>query len=169
MIDTTKLLAKGGNYKLATSGAVSDRTLLEIATQFENQVSRKMTALTAEQLEKRYITSEPILQTTKYDGEGVFVSFDQGKGIFAFNAPSGRVRVGLPALEDLAKRLKKEKVQKALLRAELYLPASGGGAKRPGIADVLRVSFNGAPEEVATLKLAMLDVIMLDGKDLRPN
>ncbi|HEY2342938.1 MAG TPA: hypothetical protein VGH90_07915 [Chthoniobacteraceae bacterium] len=168
MIDSSKLLAKGGNYKLAPSNAVTDRVLLDIATQFENQVSRKMTALTPEQIEKRYTTSEPILETTKYDGEGVFVSWDQSKGIFAFNAPSGRVRLGLPVLEKLEAHLRKQKIQKALFRTELYLPHTGVG-KRPGIADVLRTSFNGSPEEIAGLRLAMLDIIMLDGKDLRPN
>ncbi len=169
MIDTTKLLAKAGNSKLAPSGAVTDRVLLDIATQFENQVSRKMTALTPEQIEKRYTTAEPILETTKYDGEGVFISWDQAREVFCFNAPSGRVRVGLPVLEALAEHLKKRKVQKALFRAELYLPHVDAKAKRPGIADVLRVSFNGTAAEIATLKLVMLDIIMLDGKDLRPN
>jgi hypothetical protein len=169
MIDESKLLAKGGSYKLAPSGAVTDRTLLEIATQFENSVSRKMAALTPDQLERRFATAEPILETTKYDGEAVFVSWDQAKGIFAFNAPSGRVRIGLPALERLAEHLTKRKIKKGLFRAELYLPHTDPKAKRPGVADVLRVSFNGTPEEVASLKLVMLDLIMLDGKDLRTN
>ncbi len=168
MIDQSKLLAKGGNYKFAPSGAVTDRTLLEIATQFENQVSRKMAALTPDQLEKRFAGQEPILETTKYDGEGVFISWDQNQGIFAFNAPSGRVRVGLPVLEALAAQFKKQKIQKALFRAELYLPQSGD-VKRLGISDVIRVSFSGAPEEIASLKIAAFDAIMLDGKDLRAN
>jgi len=169
MIDETKLLAKGGAYKLAQSGAVTDRTLLEIATQFENQVSRKMAALTPDQIERRFATAEPILETTKYDGEGVFISWDQAKGIFAFNAPSGRVRLGLPALDRLAERLTQRKIKKGLFRAELYLAHTDPKSKRPGIADVVRVSFNGTPEEIAALKLVMLDIIMLDGKDLRPN
>src|SRR5262249_20877166 len=126
--------------------------------------------ITPDQLEKRYPTSEPILQTTKYDGEGIFISFDAAKGIFAFNAPSGRVRVGFPALESLGAHLKSRKIQKALFRAELYIPrAPDEKTKRPTIADVVRVSFNGEAKEIAELKLAMLDIIMLDGKDLRPN
>ena len=169
MIDQARLLPKGGNYKFAPSGGVSDRTLLEIATLFENQVSRKMAALTPDQLEKRFTTAEPVLETTKYDGEGVFVSYDRTNGAFAFNAPSGRLRVGLPVLEALAAHLEGKGIQKALFRAELYLPHLDPSAKRPNVADVVRVSFSGLPEEVAALRLVILDIIMLDGKDLRPN
>jgi hypothetical protein len=169
MIDTGRLLSRCGNYKMALSGAVTDRTLMEIATQFETQVSRKMTALTPEQLGKRFITTEPVLETTKYDGEGVLISFDKSSGIFAFNAPSGRVRVGLPALEALEKHLKAQGIQRGLFRAELYLPHTDPNSKRPNVADVVRVSSGGSLEEVATLKFVMLDIIMLDGKDHRPN
>src|SRR5262249_7925878 len=56
----------------------------------------------------------------------------------------------------------------ALFRAELYLPDLKEG-KRSGISEVIRVSFSGTEAELAKLRLAMLDVIMLDGKDLRPN
>src|SRR5688572_10854428 len=169
MIDTARLLPRCGNYKMAPSGAVTDRTLLEIAAQFETQVSRKMSALMPEQLEKRFATTEPVLETTKYDGEGVFVSYDQANGIFAFNAPSGRVRVGLPALEALEKHLKAQGIQRGLFRTELYLPHTDPKKKRPNVADVIRVSSTGSLEEVAALKFVMLDIIMLDGKDLRPN
>lgn len=169
MIDTARLLSKGGNYKFAPSGAITDRTLLEIATQFENQVSRKMSALMPEQIEKRFATDEPVLETTKYDGEGVFISFDKAGGAFAFNAPSGRVRIGLPALEALEAHLTKSGIQKGLFRAELYLPHDDASKKRPNIADVVRVSFSGDAAGIRALKLVMLDIIMLDGKDLRPN
>ena len=169
MIDTAKLLPKGGNYKFAPSNAVTDRTLMEIATLYENQVSRKMTALKPEQLEKRYPGSEQVLETTKYDGEGVFISYDKDQGAFAFNAPSGRVRVGLPVLEKLAQHLQSQKVQKGLFRAELHLPPLDAKIKRSNFADVQRISFNGTLEEIGLLKLIMLDVIMLDGRDYRSN
>jgi len=169
MIDRAKLLKKAGDYHLAPSGAVTDRMLLEIAGQFENQVMRKITALTPDQVGKRYTSEEPILATTKYDGEGVFLSFDEEQGLFAFNAPSGRVRIGLPALQALEKHLRKGKIRRALLRAELYLPKEPEEEKRPTVGDVARVSFQGSEQEVAGFKLALLDIIMLDGRDLRAN
>src|SRR6266496_4973302 len=41
------------------------------------------------------------METTKYDGEGVLVYYEQNKEPFAFNAPSGRVLLGFPALQTL--------------------------------------------------------------------
>ena len=168
MIDTSKLLPKPGGSRFAPSGAVTDRTLLEIASQYEAAVSRKMTAIKPEELPRRFPGTEPVLETTKYDGEGVFVYYEDGKEPFAFNAYSGRVRMGLPVLAEVQQKLKKQAVRKGLFRAELYLPGLKDG-KRAGIADVIRVSFSGTEADLAGLRLAMLDAIMLDGKDLRPN
>jgi hypothetical protein len=168
MIDTSKLTPKPGGSRFAPSGAVTDKILLDIASQYEMNVSRKMTAIKPEELGRRFPGSEPVLETTKYDGEGVFVYYEDGKEPFTFNAYSGRVRIGLPALIELQKLLKKQGVRKGLFRAELYLPDLKDG-KRSGIADVIRVTFSGGEAELARLRLAMLDVIMLDGKDLRPN
>jgi hypothetical protein len=168
MLDLPKLLPKPGGSRFAPSGAVTDKILLEIASQYETAVSRKMTAIKPEELPRRFPGTEPVLETTKYDGEGVFVYYEAGMEAFAFNAYSGRVRVGLPALVEVQQQLKKQNVRKALLRAELYLPDMKDG-KRAGVADVIRVSFSGTEADLGRLRLAMLDVIMLDGKDLRAN
>ncbi len=168
MIDTSKLVPKAGSYRIAVKGAITDLTLLDIATQYETQVSRKMIALLPEQIPKRYAGSDPVLETTKIDGVGVFIYFERGKPLFAFNAPSGRVQVGLPALIKLEEHLQQSSVQKGLFRAELYLPYKIAN-RRAGVAEVIRVSFNGSEAEIAALTFLMLDIIMLDGKDLRPN
>jgi hypothetical protein len=167
MIDTGKLTSRGRTFRIATGGAVLDQTLLAVATDYENTVMRKVVALTPDDLARRCAGDEAILETTKYDGEGVFVYFEKGKDSFSFNAPSGRVRLGFPALAELEKKLIAAGVGKALLRAELWLPPVGD--KRRGIADVIRISFSGAEAEVAELKLVLLDAIMIDGKDLRAN
>src|SRR5437870_5204428 len=119
MIDNSKLLPKPGGSRFASSGAVTDRTLLDIASQYEAAVSRKMTAIKPEEISRRFPGSEPVLETTKYDGEGVFIYYEDGKEPFAFNAYSGRVRMGLPVLGELQQKLKKQAIRKALFRAEL--------------------------------------------------
>jgi hypothetical protein len=167
MIDQSKLTPKHGSYAIASQRAVSDPQLMGIATEYETNFSRKMISLNPEQLEKRFTTTDLILQTTKFDGEGVFVFFDQEQ-CFIFNAPSGRVRVGLPALLELQKHLQAQKIKKTLLRCELYYPFPIGN-KRAGIGDVIRISFSGTLAEITALRLVILDIIMLDGKDLRPN
>lgn len=169
MIDESKLIKKGGAYQIAPRGGVSDLVLLEIATQYQNTISQKFLNASARELGLRYAGDEKLLVTTKYDGEGVFIYFEAGKTpfeIFAFNAPSGRVRVGLPSLNAFGDYLKKQKIKRALFRGELYLPGKING-RRIGSSEVLRVSFSGTEPEVASLKLACFDIIMLDGKDLR--
>src|SRR5262249_26774649 len=122
MLDLTKLVPKPGGSRFAPSGAVTDKILLDIASQYETAGSRKMIAIKPDEIAKRFQGTEPILETNKYDGEGVSVYYEDGKDPFTFNAWSGRVRMGLPALADLQQQLKKASVRKALLRAELYLP-----------------------------------------------
>ncbi len=170
MIDISKLIPKAGNYRIASSGAITDLTLMDVASQYESQISQKMVALIPEQIPRRFSGEKRVLETTKVDGEGVFIYFDRQQEIplFAFNAPSGRVRLGLPVLEDLQQHLEQTAIQKGLFRSELYLPKLPDG-RRAGIAAVLRSSFSGTQDEIEAFRILMLDIIMLDGKDLRPN
>src|SRR6185295_13699135 len=119
-------------------------------------------------LSVRYGPDSRVLATTKYDGEGVFVYFEAGRDIeiFTFNAPSGRVRVGLPCLKELAASLKARGTKKVLFRAELYLREAVDG-RRCASADVNRASHSTDAGDAGRLRLALLDVIMLDGRDLR--
>src|SRR5215813_6984640 len=101
MIDITRLTQKSGDYAFGPRAAVTDRTLMEIAELYETEVSNRMIAIKASDLPVRYGPDSHVLETTKYDGEGVFVYYEAGRTpeIFTFNAPSGRVRVGLPCLK----------------------------------------------------------------------
>ena len=167
MIDHSKL-AMRGRYGIATGGAVSDHVLMAIATEFENSVMRKILALSPAELATRYAGSDPVLVAHKYDGEGVFVYYEQGQTPFAFSAPGGRVRIGLPALDALAAKLAAAGIKRTLLRCELYLNTGGGdGMRRSGVSEVIHVSFSGSDADLGRLKLALLDAVMVDGKDLR--
>lgn len=168
MIDRSKLTLRG-RYGIATGSAVTDHVLMAVATDFENQVMRKILALSPAELATRFAGGDPVIVAHKYDGEGVFVYFQQGQEPFAFSAPGGRVRLGFKALDALATKLQAGGVQRALLRCELYLDTTRGadGARRSGVSEVIRVSFGNSDEDVARLKLALLDIVMLDGKDLR--
>ncbi len=170
MLDEHKLLTRGQDgYRAATTGGVTDRVLLEVAARYHAETGNHMTALSVQEIGKRFTSNDRLLATLKYDGEGVFIYFEAGDGpasAFVFNAPSGRVRLGFPALARLAARLKKQKVKRALLRGELYLAGEISG-KRVGVSEVIRASFSGLPADVAALRLAVYDLIMLDGKDCR--
>ena len=151
---------------MAVSGGVNDSVLLDIGARYEENLSRNLSALHPDEVKKRFDRVKELLWTTKYDGEGVLVFYDKDQDAFAFSAPSGRARMGLPALDELSKKLKKSGVSKALFRAELYLPVKKG-ERRPTIADVVRVSFGTDEGEVAALRFALFDIVMLDGEDMR--
>jgi ATP-dependent DNA ligase len=169
MIDENKLQARAGSYRFASSGAITDKVLLDVAAQYENQLRPKFLSVPPREIAKRFASDDRLLETTKYDGEGVFIYFEGGRKtfpIFAFSSPSGRIRAGLPALDSLHRTLTAQGVKKALLRAELYLAQSTQGRRR-SVSDVIRVSASGTEAELAQLRLAVFDLIMLDGKDLR--
>lgn len=152
----------------APRGAVTDRVLLEVAEQYETEVSNRFIGIKPADLTARYGTESRVLETTKYDGEGVFIYYEPGRDpeIFTFNAPSGRVRVGLPCLLELAANLKARAVKKVLLRAELYLRETVDG-RRCASADVARASYSTEASDAGRFRLALLDVVMLDGRDMR--
>ena len=168
MIDASRLARKSGDYAFAPRGAVTDRILLEVAEQYETEVSNRFIGIKPADLSVRYGPDSRILETTKYDGEGVFVYFEAGRDIeiFTFNAPSGRVRVGLPCLKELVMNLKARGTKKALLRAELYLRETADG-RRCASADVTRASYSTDPSDAGRFRLAVLDAVMHDGRDLR--
>lgn len=171
MLDSAKLQKRHGSYFCATVGAVTDKILLDVAVAYHNQIGPRFEGILQRDIAKRFPenATEKLLETTKYDGEGVFIYFEAARSdfpCFAFNAPSGRVRVGLPCLVDLRQKLAAAGVSKALLRGELYVTGQRQG-KRYSSADVVRISFSGTEAETATLRLAVFDIIMLDGKDMR--
>ena len=170
MIDLSRLTTKSGEYAFGPRAAVTDRVLLEVAEQYDIEVSNRFIGIKPADLPLRYGPDSGVLETTKYDGEGVFVYYEAGRSpeIFTFNAPSGRVRVGLPALKELAAKLKKHGTKKALLRAELYLRETVDG-RRCASADVNRASHSNDPAEAGRFRLAILDVVMHDGRDMRPH
>ncbi|HUA65170.1 MAG TPA: hypothetical protein VME24_04935 [Alphaproteobacteria bacterium] len=168
MIDLARLTKKSGDYAFGPRAAVTDRVLMEVAEQYDVEVSNRFIAIKPTDLPSRYGADSRVLETTKYDGEGVFVYFEAGRSpdIFTFNAPSGRARVGLPCLKELAANLKARGTKKALLRAELYLRETVDG-RRCASADVTRASYSNDPADAGRFRLAVLDVIMHDGRDLR--
>src|SRR6266496_5408876 len=112
------------------------------------------------------------METTKYDGEGVLVYYEQNKEPFAFNAPSGRVLLGFPALQTLVFFFSSRRRHTRSLRtgvqtcalpisSRLYEPAEqlellreGIGVTNaahrttPGSGDLRRGDFAGAAERL---------------------
>jgi ATP dependent DNA ligase C terminal region len=168
MIDLARLTKKSGDYAFGPRSAVTDRVLMEVAEQYEIEISNRFIAIKPADLSARYGPDSRVLEMTKYDGEGVFVYFEAGRSpdIFTFNAPSGRARVGLPCLKELAANLIARGTKKVLLRAELYLRETVDG-RRCASADVTRAGYSNDPADPGRFRLAVLDAVMHDGRDLR--
>jgi hypothetical protein len=167
MIDEARLIKKTGDYALAPVGGITDLVLMEVAKGYEARVTNKLTALLPDQLGAKFSGSDSVLVSEKYDGEGVFVYFEAERSphpIFTFNSPSGRTRVGLSCLKALADKLRSKGVKKALFRAELYIGGKQDGRRR-NASDVIRASFSTTVGDADALKLCLLDLVMLDGKD----
>jgi ATP dependent DNA ligase C terminal region len=181
MIDIGKLSFRG-EFGIANGSAVTDFVLAGVAQEFDQSVMRKMLSISPNDLAAKLTEGGSVLVCTKVDGEGTFVYFDQSKTgheqLFAFSV-GGRVRVGFKALNELGNKLKSAGVQSALLRCELSLAAQAtrqaslaqveSNTIRDGVSEVIRVSFSGTEAEIERFRLVVLDVVMLDRKDLRAN
>jgi hypothetical protein len=163
MLNTEQFTKKAGNYQFAQVNGVSDQTLMGIATEYRTAISRKYQNLPPSIVSQTFSDDTPVHCSVKYDGEQVFVYFDAEKNLcFAFNAPSGRCRTGLPYLEALDQHLRQQQVTKALLVGESYLPHSVD--RQTKVSDVISATFAGDSSSQQNLTLALYDIIMLNGK-----
>jgi hypothetical protein len=166
MTHKEKFQDKGDGFLYANAGGISDVTLLSVATAYKTGVSRKYRTLPARQIKDTFGGAARVGASVKYDGEGVFIHFDEKTGLVAFNAPSGRTRIGLPCLKAAEKKLRAAGVKRLLAAGEIYLKSETEG-KRSRVGDVIHTTINGTKEEREKLGLAAYDLIMLDGKDRR--
>lgn len=164
MTHPEKFQDKGSGFRFCNAGGISDTTLMGVATAYKTGVSRKYRTLPSRQIAQTFSSASEIAASVKYDGEGVFLHYDEANGAIAFNAPSGRARIGLPCLEAAAAKLKAAGVKRLLAAGEIYLKTDGA---RSRVGDVIHATINGTPEERQDLRLGLYDLIMLDGKDRR--
>jgi len=166
IIDKSKFVKKSGDYAIAQTDGIADPMLLGTATKHEEALSRSFKALAPADIPSRFGGVKRLHWSEKYDGEGTLLFYDEKVDTVAFAAPSGRARIGMKALNEAAAALKAKGIKKALFRGEIYLPTEQG-KPRPSIAEVTRVSFSTEKGAADRLVLALYDILMLDGKDLR--
>lgn len=166
IVDKSKFVKKSGEYAIAQTDGIADPLLLGTATKHEEALSRSFKALAPADIPSRFGGVKRLHWSEKYDGEGAMLFYDEKVDTVAFAAPSGRARIGMKALQEAAAALKAKGIKKALLRGEIYLPTEKG-KPRPSIAEVTRASFSTEKGQADRLRLALYDILMLDGKDLR--
>lgn len=129
-------------------------------TDYKQHVCKRYVSLNPDQLDHR-LGGTSYQVTRKYDGE-LAVLFYDGTEVYTVNT-GGRLRLGLGVHADALAALRAAGVKQAVLPAELYVAESGG---RTRVFDVSAALAD--PTRRAELRLAVFDVLSIDGELHRP-
>ncbi len=159
IVDRSQTQVVLGDYCVGKATALNDPSLLPRTQEFRRTLAGHMIALDKQGIGQRMPDCE-YLVSRKIDGEFTVIVVE-GRSVCTVN-PGGTVRLGLPVLDEVARLVDKAGVKRALLVGELYVHRTD---RRPRVHDVCRVARQPAStDEVGSLRLAMFDVMELDGK-----
>lgn len=108
----------------------------------------------------RRLAGDRFYVTRKYDGEYAFIIHDRGQTVTVNR--SGRVRRGIPCIEEAGRLLDAAGIREAMLGAEIYVEPLG---RRGRVNDLLAALAD--KKRIGTLRLAVFDLVELDGKPWR--
>lgn len=148
-------LKKAKGYLEGNLEAVDALTSV-IASNYKKRVCKSFIAISPDQIDSR-ISGEDFYVTKKLDGEMNVIFFD-GSNAFIINT-GGKVRTGIPCVENVAKTLKNAGLKSAIIPAELYVEEKNG---RTRVFDVL--SAISKEDSIETLNLAPFDILEIDGQ-----
>ncbi len=164
-IDRSQLQIKIGNYATGPSTVLPNPRWLGYVQNYRRTASARMIPLDREGLRHR-MPNQDYHVSRKIDGEFTVLIVENGQ-VVSLN-PGGKVRVGLPFMEEAATLLKNAGVAgTTLIAGELYVERDDG--KRPRVHDVNRLARN--PESLAQLqqlKFAAFDAVVWDGEESMP-
>jgi len=157
-IDTSKLTPTHGYMEGGADQA--DPADAQTAIDYKREVCRNYINLSADQIDSR-LGGTSYFVTRKYDGEMNVLFFD-GKQAAIINR-SGRIRTGLPCVEDACQGLRDSGVDSAIIPAELYADESEG---RTRVFNVLNDLSD--EKKIGSLRLAVFDILQIDGEAFKP-
>ena len=111
------------------------------------------------QIEKRLV-GDRFYVTRKYDGEYAFIIHDGGQTV-AVNR-SGRVRRGIPCIEEAGRLIAAAGIDRGMFGAEIYVVK---GQKRGRLNDLLAALAD--KKRIGTLHLAFYDIVEVNGRPWR--
>ena len=109
---------KGRNGYLEGKSDAIDRQSAAKAAAYKKDFLKKFIAISPQQIDSR-LGDTVYWVTRKYDGEFADIFYENGKA-FIVNR-SGRVRTGIPCIDEAAAILKKNGVKQAVVPAEIYV------------------------------------------------
>lgn len=129
------------------------------ALAYKKDFLRRFIPLDIRQAQSR-LAGDRLYVTRKYDGEYAFLIYDRGQTVTVNR--SGRVRRGIPCIEEAGRLLDAAGIRAAMLGAELYAQPE----KRPGrLGDLLSALAD--KRRIGTLHLAVFDLVELEGHPWR--
>ncbi|MDR3353335.1 MAG: hypothetical protein LBO00_10135 [Zoogloeaceae bacterium] len=152
-LDTSHMDYQKG-YGEGASDAV-DANTIELVAAYRKEVCKSYISLNPGQIDTRLGGSD-FYVTRKYDGEFAMLCWT-GETLFAINS-GGRVRTGLPCMEEAGKLLRAAGVKDALIPAELYVSEEESRCRVFEVRAVLADR-----EQLARLRLAPFDLVWLNG------
>lgn len=152
-----KLKATHGYEEGRVDGVDPDSSSKALA--YKKDFLKHIIPLDARQVERR-LAGDRFYVTRKYDGEYAFIIHD-GEQTVTVNR-SGRVRRGIPCIEEAGRLLDAAGIREAMLGAEIYAQPEG---RRGRVNDLLAALAD--KRRIGTLHLAVFDLVELDGKPWR--
>ena len=146
-------------YREGKQDAIDKETLSK-ALAYKQNFLKKFIAIYPQIIDKR-LGDGLYYVTRKYDGEFATIIYDKGT-IVTVNR-SGRIRTGLPCLEEAAALLEKAGVKEAIIPAEIYVDDSDKHTRTHDLLHAL--SKKG---DVSVLRLAAFDILELNGEPYKP-
>lgn len=129
------------------------------ALSYKKDFLKRFIPLDARQIENR-LAGDRFYVTRKYDGEYAFIIHDHGQTVTVNR--SGRVRRGIPCIEEAGRLLDAAGVAEGMFGAEIYAVRNG---KRGRLKDLLSALADS--KRTGTLHLAVFDLVELDARPWR--
>ena len=146
-------LKKVHGYEEGTAEAVDAQTSAK-AIDYRKTVCKSYLSLNPEQIDFR-LTGSKFFVTRKYDGEMSIIFFDNNETVIVNR--SGRVRRGIPCVEEAGRLLAQAGIKQAVIPAELYVDESAGRCR---IFDLLATLSD--EKSISRLRLAAFDILEID-------
>jgi len=137
-----------------------DKTSVAKAAAYKKDFLKKFIAISPQQIDQR-LGDTRYWVTRKYDGEFADLFYEDGQAVIVNR--SGRVRMGIPCIEQAVTILKKNGIKQAVIPAEIYVYDE---KKKTRVNDLVNTLTN--EKKINTLRLACYDILELDGKEFKP-
>ena len=153
-------LKKKHGYEEGTADSVDAQTSAK-AIDYKKTVCKNYQSINPEQIDFRLVGTK-LFVTRKYDGELNIIFFDNNETVVLNR--SGRVRRGIPCVEEAGRLLAQAGIKQAVIPAEMYVDES---RERCRVFDVLATLAD--EKNISQLRLAAFDILEIDNMPFKAN